>query len=51
MGSPRPHVKKWVPTLILAAALLLAGWPTWRVLILGERPTLEELMQLVCSSR
>ena len=45
------RLSDWLPRIVLAAALVLATWPAWRVLTLGERPTLEELMQWVCSSR
>jgi hypothetical protein len=41
---------KWLPPVALAGALLLATWPAWRVWMLGDQPTLEELMQMVCSS-
>jgi hypothetical protein len=40
---------------LLAACLLVAGlvgatWPAWRVLMLGDKPTFEELLLLVCST-
>ena len=34
----------------LAAALAAATSPLWRVLMLGAKPTLDELMQLRCSA-
>jgi hypothetical protein len=42
-------------TDILAACLLAAGlagatWPAWRVLLLGDKPTFEELLSLICST-
>jgi hypothetical protein len=47
----RSRAAKWLPVVALAGALLLATWPTWRVLMLGDNPTLEELLQLICSTR
>ncbi|MES2740968.1 MAG: hypothetical protein V4754_08440 [Pseudomonadota bacterium] len=46
--------RKWPGRLagaVLAAALVAATWPAWRVLMLGERATFEELLMLVCSTR
>ncbi len=47
----RALAARWLPRVALSLALLLATSPWWRVLALGDRPTLEELLQLVCSSR
>jgi hypothetical protein len=35
----------------LLAGLTFATWPAWRVLLLGEKPTIDELLQLVCSTK
>jgi len=51
MAAHGSRARRSLPGLALAAALLLATWPAWRVLTLGDNPTLEELLQLVCSSR
>jgi hypothetical protein len=47
---PRPKAST-IALAALVAGLILATWPAWRVLLLGANPTLEELRQLVCSSR
>ena len=36
---------------LLCLGLLAATAPAWRVLLLGARPTLEEVRALVCGSR
>lgn len=40
-----------MPLAVLAVALAAATYPAWRVLLLGKEATLEELLQLRCSSR
>lgn len=50
MGPLRARWVKRLPSVVLLGGLLLATWPTWRVLMLSDKPTLEELMQLICSS-
>jgi hypothetical protein len=46
-AARRPHV---IARAVLVAALVLATWPAWRVLLLGDNPTLDELLQLICSA-
>ena len=42
---------RWVPSALLAVALATATYPAWRVMLLGKDATIDELLQLVCSSR
>ena len=39
-----------VVACLLAAGLVGATRPAWRVLLLGDKPTFEELLLLVCST-
>jgi hypothetical protein len=41
---------KILGTLVLIAGLTLATWPAWRVLLLDDKLTFEELVQLVCTT-
>lgn len=40
-----------VAPLILALVLVAATWPVWRVLLLGDAPTIDELSALRCIGR
>jgi hypothetical protein len=44
------HRNDILVTCLLAAGLVGATWPAWRVLLLGDKPTFEELLLLVCST-
>jgi hypothetical protein len=44
------HRNDIVVACLLAAGLVGATWPAWRVLLLGDKPTFEELLLLVCST-
>jgi hypothetical protein len=44
----RQAVRSIVPALF-AIALTMATWPAWRLLFLSSEPTLEELLQMICS--
>jgi hypothetical protein len=50
MVTRHSRLAKWLPRLALALALLLATWPAWRVLTLGDSPTIDELLALICST-
>jgi hypothetical protein len=47
----RSRLKKYLPAAILAVALAAASWPAWRVWMLGDAPTIDELLQLACAPR
>jgi hypothetical protein len=42
---------RFAPATLLTVALAVATYPAWRVLLLGKDATIDELLQLVCSSR
>jgi hypothetical protein len=46
----RRHWSGILAACLLAAGLVGATWPAWRVLLLGDKPTYEELLLLVCST-
>ena len=47
MKCPDGH---WLAGAIFALALLVATFPTWRLLFRGDQPTFEELVGRVCST-
>jgi hypothetical protein len=50
VSARHPRPAKWLPRLALVLALLLATWPAWRVLMLGDDPTIDELLKLICTT-
>jgi hypothetical protein len=51
MNVPPQAGGKWLPGAVFALALVLATAPAWRVLMLGDRPTVDELLRLLCTTR
>lgn len=49
-STPRPLVRL-LPLVLLALALVAATYPAWRVVLLDDTPTMEELVALICSAR
>lgn len=43
------HGARLTGSLLFLAAFAAATWPAWRLLFIGPDPTLEELLQIICS--
>jgi hypothetical protein len=46
----RGAVKRLLPRIAVAAMLVIATSPSWRLLLLGASPTADEILQLRCTA-